>query len=68
MIEDAPIVKDIRKIRCAISQQFDDDPDRYIDYLLSQQPNTTNQTVDTLKTAVQTMPQQQPQVVPARLH
>jgi hypothetical protein len=38
MIEDAPIVKDIRKIRCAISQQFDDDLDRYIDYLRSQPP------------------------------
>ena len=38
MIEDAPIVRDIRKIRCAISQQFDDDLDRYIDYLRSQPP------------------------------
>ena len=36
MIEDAPIVRDIRKIRCAISQQFDDDLEQYIDYLRSQ--------------------------------
>ncbi|MEK8019553.1 MAG: hypothetical protein VSS75_021985 [Candidatus Parabeggiatoa sp.] len=40
MIEDAPIVRDIRKIRCAISQQFDDDLDQYIDYLRSQKPKT----------------------------
>ena len=67
MIEDAPIVTDIRKIRCSISQQFENDPDQYIDYLLSQQPNTTNQIVDTLKTTVQPMPQQ-PQRAAARLH
>jgi len=36
MIEDAPIVKDTRKVRCSISEKFDNDPDRYIDYLLSQ--------------------------------
>ena len=36
MIEDAPIVREIRKIRCAISQQFDDDLEQYIDYLRSQ--------------------------------
>ncbi len=36
MIEDAPIVKDTRKVRYSISEKFGNDPDRYIDYLLSQ--------------------------------
>jgi len=33
MIEDAPIVKETRNVRCAISQQFDHDINKYIDYL-----------------------------------
>ena len=40
MIEDAPIVKDTRKVRFSISKKFDDDPDQYIDYLLSQEQKT----------------------------
>jgi hypothetical protein len=34
MIDDSEIVKDIRKIRCPISERFDNDPERYIDYLI----------------------------------
>ncbi len=37
MIEDPKIVKDTRKVRCSISERFGNDPDRYIDYLLSQE-------------------------------
>jgi hypothetical protein len=37
MIEDAPMVKDIRQIRCLISRQFNDDSDQYIDYLLAKE-------------------------------
>ena len=33
MIEDAPIVNDIRRVREFISQQFEHDIDRYLDYL-----------------------------------
>ena len=33
MIKDPPIVEDIRRIRCALSAQFDHDVDKYIDYL-----------------------------------
>jgi hypothetical protein len=40
MIEDAPIVKDTRKVRSSISKKFGNDPDRYIDYLLSQEQKT----------------------------
>ncbi|MDM8550198.1 hypothetical protein QUF72_08980 [Desulfobacterales bacterium HSG2] len=40
MIEEAPIVKDIRRVRRAISEQFGNDPDKYIDYLLSQKTDT----------------------------
>ncbi len=36
MIENAPIVKDMRKIRETISEKFDNDIDRYIDYLVSE--------------------------------
>jgi hypothetical protein len=36
MIDEAPIVKDTRRVRQAISEKFDNDPDKYIDYLLSQ--------------------------------
>jgi hypothetical protein len=34
MIEDSEIVKDIRKIRCAISEKVGNDPERYIAYLI----------------------------------
>ena len=34
MIEDPPIVRDTRRVRCAISKRFGHDPDRYIDYLV----------------------------------
>ncbi len=37
MTEDSPIVADTRKVRCAISGRFNNDPDRYIDYLLTQE-------------------------------
>ena len=40
MIEDAPIVKDTRKVRFSISKKFGNDLDRYIDYLLSQEQKT----------------------------
>ncbi|MEA3415958.1 MAG: hypothetical protein U9R02_07345 [Thermodesulfobacteriota bacterium] len=40
MIEYAPIVKDTRKVRYSISKKFGNDPDRYIDYLLSQEQKT----------------------------
>lgn len=33
MIKDSPIVEDIRRIRNKISEKFDHDIDRYIDYL-----------------------------------
>lgn len=33
MIEESQIVQDTRQIRCLISKQFDDDLDRYIDFL-----------------------------------
>lgn len=33
MVEDSPVVKDIRRIRHAISEQFDHDINKYIDYL-----------------------------------
>ncbi len=41
MIKDAPIVKDTRRVRSSISEKFGNDPDRYIDYLLSQKPKKT---------------------------
>lgn len=34
MIEEAPIVKDTRKVRYSISEKFNDDLDQYVDYLL----------------------------------
>lgn len=37
MIENPPIIQDIRKIRKAISEKFGHDSDRYIDYLISSQ-------------------------------
>jgi hypothetical protein len=39
MIENAPIVKDIRNIREDISESFDNDLDRYADYLISKERN-----------------------------
>ena len=39
MIENAPIVKDIRNIREDISESFDNDLDRYTDYLISKERN-----------------------------
>ena len=35
MIENASIVNDTRKVRCLISKKFNNDPDKYIDYLIS---------------------------------
>lgn len=35
MIDDALIVKDTRKVRHAISKRFNNDIDKYIDYLVS---------------------------------
>ncbi len=35
MIENAFIVNDTRKVRCLISKKFNNDPDKYIDYLIS---------------------------------
>ncbi|OQX26274.1 MAG: hypothetical protein BWK80_11320 [Desulfobacteraceae bacterium IS3] len=40
MIEESLIVKDTRKIRYSISERFDHNTDLYIDYLLSQKPET----------------------------
>jgi hypothetical protein len=34
MIENSLIVEDTRKIRCAISEKFNNDSDKYIDYLM----------------------------------
>ena len=34
MIDDALIVKDTRKVRHAISKRFDNDIDKYVDYLV----------------------------------
>jgi hypothetical protein len=36
MIEDAPIVNDTRRVRELISQHFEHDIDRYLDYLCAQ--------------------------------
>ena len=36
MIDDALIVKDTRKVRHAISRRFDNDIDKYVDYLVSE--------------------------------
>ncbi len=44
MIEESPIVKDTRRVRQAISEKFDNDPDKYIDYLLSQKNGTGSET------------------------
>ena len=35
MIENAFIVNDTRKVRCLISKKFNNDPDKYIEYLIS---------------------------------
>lgn len=35
MIENAFIVNDTRKVRCLISKKFNNDSDKYIDYLIS---------------------------------
>ena len=35
MIDDALIVKDTRKVRHAISKKFNNDIDKYVDYLVS---------------------------------
>ena len=35
MNENPHVIRDIRKIRKAISEKFGSDPDRYIDYLIS---------------------------------
>ncbi len=37
MIENSPIVNDIRNIRKAISRKFGNDTDKYIDYLISKE-------------------------------
>ena len=36
MIEGPQIVKETRQVSCSISERFGNDPDRYIDYLRSQ--------------------------------
>jgi len=38
MIEDAPIVKDTRRIRSLISNRFGNDLDRYVAYLRTRRP------------------------------
>ena len=50
MIEESFIVKDTRKIRCSISERFDNNVDLYIDYLLSQKVET----VDSVKYKTET--------------
>jgi hypothetical protein len=47
MIEDSPVVNDIRQIRRAISKRFDHDPDRYIDYLRSMEQARQSVTLET---------------------
>ncbi len=37
MIKNSPIVNDTRKVRKAISEKFDNDIDKYINYLLLKQ-------------------------------
>jgi hypothetical protein len=37
MIDDSEIVKETRKVRCSISERFRNDPDSYIDYLMSRE-------------------------------
>ena len=38
MMKDSPIVRDTRRVRCAISKRFGHDPDKYIDDLLKKVP------------------------------
>jgi hypothetical protein len=47
MIEDSPVVSDIRQLRRAISKRFDHDPDRYIDYLRSMEQARQSVTLET---------------------
>ena len=35
MIENVSIVNDTRKVRCLIPKKFNNDPDKYIEYLIS---------------------------------
>jgi hypothetical protein len=51
MIEDSPVVNDIRQIRQAISKRFDHDPDRYIDYLRSMEQTRQAVAMNKLETA-----------------
>ncbi|GEM_PF-1133142 len=51
MIEDSPVVNDIRQIRRAISKRFDHDPDRYIDYLRSMERASQSVATNKLETA-----------------
>jgi len=45
MIEDAPIVQDTRRVRALISRRFDDDIDRYLDYLSNKNQETPSKVV-----------------------
>lgn len=52
MIEDAPIVQDTRRVRVLISRRFDDDIDRYLDYLSNADQETPSKIVAKKKVRV----------------
>ena len=49
MIEDTPIIRDIRKIRKSISEKFGNDPNRYIDHLVSSPKGSAGEPAPTEK-------------------
>jgi hypothetical protein len=44
MIKSAPIVDDTRGVRRLISEKFQNDPDKYIDHLISQEMKAKRRT------------------------
>jgi len=42
MINNSFIVKETRKVRTIISKKYEDQPDKYIDYLISKQGSKIN--------------------------
>ena len=49
MIDDALIVKDTRKVRHAISKKFNNDIDKYIDYVVTKREKHEDQKVLSVK-------------------
>ena len=49
MIDDALIVKDTRKVRHAISKKFNNDIDKYIDYLVTKREKREDQKILSVK-------------------